>query len=131
MLYGNALSLIDRITLTSRSGVILADIPYCSNFGNLVSAINTKSDDLLKRSALPMNNVNLIQATATVQTSANNTNTINLACLTAQVSTSWKNTTLPSANAGTSVALTPAQLYPVGDLSVAMEQIIYNLVQQH
>ena len=63
MLYGNALSLIDRITLTSRSGVILADIPYCSHFGNLVSAINTKSDDLMRRSALPMNNVNKIQAT--------------------------------------------------------------------
>ena len=28
MLYGNALSLIDRITLLSRSGVILADIPF-------------------------------------------------------------------------------------------------------
>ena len=61
MLYGNALSLIDRITLTSRSGVILADIPYCANFGALVSAVNTKSDDLMRRSAFPMNNVNKIQ----------------------------------------------------------------------
>ena len=87
MLYGNALSLIDRITLTSRSGVILADIPYCSNFGALISAVNTKSDELLKRSALPMNNVNLIQATCAAQ----------VAGLSLQVSASWKNTTLPTA----------------------------------
>ena len=39
--YGNALSLIDRITLTSRSGVILCDIPNTHIFGNLVSSTNT------------------------------------------------------------------------------------------
>jgi hypothetical protein len=48
-LNGNALSLIDRITLTSRSGNILADIPNCHIFGNLVSATNTKLSDLMIR----------------------------------------------------------------------------------
>jgi hypothetical protein len=46
---GNALSLIDRITLTSRSGVILADIPNTHIFGSLVSSVNTKMQDLLTR----------------------------------------------------------------------------------
>ena len=32
-LYANALTLIDRITLTSRAGTILADIPNCGIFG--------------------------------------------------------------------------------------------------
>ena len=49
-LYANALSLIDRITLTSRSGTILADIPNCHIFGNLVSSVNTKLSDLMARS---------------------------------------------------------------------------------
>ena len=48
-LYANALSLIDRITLTSRSGTILADIPNCHTFGNLVSSTNTKLSDLMSR----------------------------------------------------------------------------------
>jgi hypothetical protein len=52
LLYGKALSLIDRITLTSRSGVILADIPYTGHFGALVSSTNTKSSELMMRSAL-------------------------------------------------------------------------------
>jgi hypothetical protein len=50
-MYANALSLIDRITLTSRSGVILADIPNPHIFGNLVSCVNTKLSDLLGRNA--------------------------------------------------------------------------------
>ena len=49
--YGNALSLIDRITLTTRSGVILADIANTHIFGNLVSAVNTKFNDLLHRNS--------------------------------------------------------------------------------
>ena len=49
-LYANALSLIYRITLTSRSGTILADIPNCHIFGNLVSSVNTKLSDLMARS---------------------------------------------------------------------------------
>jgi hypothetical protein len=49
---GNALSLIDRITLTSRSGVILCDIPNSHIFGNLVSSVNTKLTDLLSRNTL-------------------------------------------------------------------------------
>ncbi len=48
-IYGNALALIDRITLTSRSGVILADIPNTHIFGSLVSSVNTKMQDLLTR----------------------------------------------------------------------------------
>ena len=51
--HGNALSLIDRITLTSRSGTILADIPNCHIFGNMVSAVNTKLSDIVSRT--PMN----------------------------------------------------------------------------
>ena len=50
-IYANALSLIDRITLTSRAGVILADIPNTHIFGNLVSCVNTKLSDLLVRNA--------------------------------------------------------------------------------
>ena len=48
-IYGNALALIDRITLTSRSGVILADIPNTHIFGSLISSVNTKLQDLLHR----------------------------------------------------------------------------------
>jgi len=48
-IYANALSLIDRITLTSRSGVILADIPNTHIFGSLISNVNTKYTDLLTR----------------------------------------------------------------------------------
>ena len=48
-IYGNALALIDRITLTSRSGVILADIPNTHIFGSLVSSVNTKMQDLFTR----------------------------------------------------------------------------------
>ena len=126
MLYANGLSMIDRITLTSRSGVILADIPYCGNFGALVSACNVKAKDLMIRSALPCNNVNSIQATATVQVTANNTATVNATCLTAQVSTSWTNTILPASaaaaasnaagQASNAAAILASQLYPVGDL---------------
>ena len=43
---GNALSLIDRITLTSRSGTILADIPNCGVFGSIVSQIKTSMIEL-------------------------------------------------------------------------------------
>ena len=52
--HGNALSLIDRITLTSRSGSVLADIPNCHIFGNMVSAVNTKYSDIVSRT--PINN---------------------------------------------------------------------------
>ena len=52
--HGNALSLIDRITLTSRSGSILADIPNCHIFGNMVSVVNTSLSDIVSRT--PMNN---------------------------------------------------------------------------
>ena len=48
-IYANALSLIDHITLTSRSGVILADIPNTHIFGSLVSNVNTKYTDLISR----------------------------------------------------------------------------------
>jgi hypothetical protein len=48
-IYGNALALIDRITLTSRSGVMLADIQNTHIFGSLVSSVNTKMQDLLTR----------------------------------------------------------------------------------
>jgi len=51
-IHGNALSLIDRITLTSRSGTILADIPNCLIFGNMVSAVNTKLSDIISRTPL-------------------------------------------------------------------------------
>ena len=51
-IHGNALSLIDRITLTSRSGTILADIPNCHIFGNMVSAVNTKLSDLISRTPI-------------------------------------------------------------------------------
>ena len=50
-MYANALSLIDRITLTSRSGVVLADISNTHIFGNLISGVNTKLSDLLGRNA--------------------------------------------------------------------------------
>ena len=48
-IYANALSMIDRITLTSRTGVVLADIPNTHIFGSLVSNVNTKYTDLLSR----------------------------------------------------------------------------------
>ena len=50
--HGNALSLIDRITLTSRSGSVLVDIPNCHIFGNMVSAVNTKYSDLISRTPI-------------------------------------------------------------------------------
>ena len=40
-IYGNALSFIDRITLTSRTGVVLCDIPNTHIFRNMVSSVNT------------------------------------------------------------------------------------------
>ena len=43
------MALIYRITLTSRSGVIRADIPNTHIFGSLVSKVNTKMQDLLTR----------------------------------------------------------------------------------
>ncbi len=48
----NALSLADRITLTSRAGTILADIPNCGMFGNIVSATCTKASDLATKTTL-------------------------------------------------------------------------------
>jgi len=56
-LNANALSLIDRITLTSRAGTILADIPNCGIFGNLVSTICTKSSDLATKTSYGSNNI--------------------------------------------------------------------------
>ena len=50
--HGNALSLIDRITLTSRSGSVLVDIPNFHIFGNMVSAVNTKYSDLISRTPI-------------------------------------------------------------------------------
>ena len=52
-IYANALSLIDRITLTTREGVLLADIPSTHIFGSLVSHVNTKNSDLLNRNSPP------------------------------------------------------------------------------
>ena len=94
--------------MTSRSGVILADIPYIGHFGALVSSTNTKSSELMMGSALPMNNVNSIQATATVQVHVVDTNFVNPTCISAQASTSWTNITLPD-------TLAAAQRYPVCD----------------
>ena len=69
-IYGNALSLIDRITLTSRTGVILCDIPNTHIFGNLVSPVNTKLPDLLSRNTLG-GGITMAQAAAvTADTSA-------------------------------------------------------------
>jgi hypothetical protein len=50
--YANALSLIDRVTLTTRSGVILADIPNTHIFGNLISTTNTTLAELMTRTTL-------------------------------------------------------------------------------
>ena len=50
---GNALSLIDRITLTSRSGTILADIPNCGVFGSIVSQIKTPMVELDHKTNFP------------------------------------------------------------------------------
>ena len=60
-----ALSLIDRITLTSRAGTILADIPNCGIFGNIVSAVCTKASDLATKTSYGTNNIlNSTQANA-------------------------------------------------------------------
>ena len=56
-LNANALSLIDRITLTSRAGTILADIPNCGIFGNIVSAVCTKASDLATKTSYGTNNI--------------------------------------------------------------------------
>ena len=50
-LYANALTLIDRITLSSRAGTILADIHNCGIFGNIVSAACTKASDLATKTS--------------------------------------------------------------------------------
>jgi hypothetical protein len=81
-IYANALSLIDRITLTSRSGVILVDIPNTATFGNLISSVNTQLSDLLTRTPLPTNVILPEGSTATdvspthVDTIASNTSAI-------------------------------------------------------
>jgi hypothetical protein len=49
----NALSLIERITLTSRSGTILADIPNCGVFGSIVSQIKTSMTELDHKTNFP------------------------------------------------------------------------------
>ena len=56
-LYANALTLIDRITLTSRAGTILADIPNCGIFGNIVSAVCTKASDLATKTSFGLTEV--------------------------------------------------------------------------
>ena len=60
----------------------------------------------MKRSTLPMNNVNKVQATSGGAAAAN---------LSLQVSESWTNTTL-APNAVTATALPLSQVYTVGDL---------------
>ena len=50
-IYSNALSLIDRITLSTREGIVLVDIPSTHIFGSLISHINTPSSELLNRNA--------------------------------------------------------------------------------
>ena len=55
-LYANALTLIDRITLTSRAGTILADILNCGVFGNIVSAVCTKASDLATKTSFGTSN---------------------------------------------------------------------------
>ena len=74
-LYANALSLIDRITLTSRSGVILADIPNTHIFGSLVSSCNTKVVDLLTRT--PSSLALSADATASVALTASQLHPVN------------------------------------------------------
>ena len=49
----NALSLIDHITLTSRSGTIVADIPNCGVFGSIVSQIKTSMTELDHKTHFP------------------------------------------------------------------------------
>ena len=56
-LYANALTLIDRITLTSRAGTILADIPNCGIFGNIVSAVCTKASDLATKTSFNLTGI--------------------------------------------------------------------------
>ena len=50
-MYSHALSLIDRITLSTREGILLVDIPSTHIFGSLISHINTPSSELLNRNA--------------------------------------------------------------------------------
>ena len=64
-IYGNALSFIDRITLTSRSGVVLCDIPNTHIFGNMISSVNTKLSDLMSKNTL---NSGITMATAAALT---------------------------------------------------------------
>ena len=92
-IYANALSLIDRITLTSRSGVILVDIPNTATFGNLISSVNTQLSDLLTRTPLPTN-VNLPEGTTATDVSPTH------------VDTTASNTS----------AITASQLIPISDL---------------
>ena len=82
-IYANALSLIDRITLTSRSGVILADIPNTHIFGSLISNVNTKYTDLLSRN----NGSTQLSAGAT----SNNTAAPNAASLAGSITASQMN----------------------------------------
>jgi hypothetical protein len=56
-LHANALSLIDRITLTSRAGTILADIPNCGIFCNIVSAVCTKASDFATKTNCGATNI--------------------------------------------------------------------------
>ena len=67
--YGNALSLIDRVTLTSRTGVVLCDIPNTHIFGNLVSSTNTKLSDLMSRNTLS-SAITMVTATTSADVSA-------------------------------------------------------------
>ena len=92
-IYANALSLIDRITLTSRSGVILVDIPNTATFGNLISSVNTQLSDLLTRTPLPTN-VNIPEGSAATNASA----------------------TDPATIASNTSAITASQLIPISDL---------------
>ena len=73
--YANALSLIDRITLTYRSAVVLADIPNTHVFGNLVSTANTQLSDLMTRTTLN-SATTMPQGTITASTSATHADTL-------------------------------------------------------
>ena len=75
-IYANALSLIDRITLTTRSGVVLADIPNTHIFGNLVGPTNTKLTDLMSRTTL---NSAIVSSNGTTATNAGVTHVTNIA----------------------------------------------------
>ena len=59
-IHANALSLIDRITLTSRTGTTLVDIPNWHFFGNMVCAVNTKLSDIISRTPINTKSMTMV-----------------------------------------------------------------------